>query len=109
MVVGAADKIGVAGCQIWIKMDLRFKARQVRHISHRVSMVAGFSQAKNIGIIVVCGHAPIEAAEPGDKDVFWDSLDAAVHDAVTQFPEYAVIELIDAKARMAQYGEEAGP
>ena len=55
---------------------------------------------------MVCSHALIEAAEPGNKDVFWDCLDAAVHDAVT---EYAVIELIDANARMAQYGEEVSP
>ena len=104
MYVGAADEIGMSGCQIWFHIDLRLQPREVRHVYHRLTVVVGFLQSKAVGVIAMCGHAPTEAATPADKDRFWECYASTFAEFTSRYPDYIVVELLDANARVAQHG-----
>ena len=108
MYVGSADPAGSYGCQVWISSRLRFQPQVVRHVSARLSIVAGFSPVLSRGLLVVCGHAPTEASSASIKDSFWDPLNRIVLDLTRKFPKYLRVSGIDCNGRVHGHGHHIG-
>ena len=92
----SATDAGAHGTQLWIALRLKMKVIECIPVSPRLLMVV--VSRKNVTLIVVVAHAPING--DGAAAGFFDDLSLRVHTLRTKHPDALLTVLADFNARI---------